>query len=107
MALFFCSYLGSDVELTTEREEHIARRHPELLPTHRQFIAETLAQPNSVWISERFANARLFARWYNELVGGKHVVVVVVSDTSPARHWIITAYVTGSLISGVLEWEKA
>ena len=35
MASFPCPYLGGDVELTDERERHIAERHPDLLPEHR------------------------------------------------------------------------
>ncbi|HXJ95223.1 MAG TPA: hypothetical protein VMT20_20465 [Terriglobia bacterium] len=35
MTRFPCPYLKRDVELTTEREEHIRERHPDLLPKHR------------------------------------------------------------------------
>ena len=35
MSLFPCPYLKGEVELTDERERHIAERHPELLPEHR------------------------------------------------------------------------
>jgi len=42
--LFPCAYLDGDVELTEEREGHIAERHPELLPEHRNLIEETLAR---------------------------------------------------------------
>ncbi|MBI4197798.1 MAG: hypothetical protein HY533_01645 [Chloroflexi bacterium] len=106
MSISPCFYLRGDVELTEEREHHIVDRHPDFLPAHRRLLDETLAHPDSVWISGRFANARLFARWYNELSGGKYVVVVVVSDISPSRHWIITAYIVRNLVSGVLEWER-
>lgn len=41
-------------------------------------IAETLSNPDQVRRSARFAGAKLFSRWYNDLWGGKHVVVVVV-----------------------------
>lgn len=92
MTRFPRPYLGGEAELTEERERHIAHRHPDLLPEHRQRIAETLADPNEVHASVRFAGAKLFSRWYNDLRGGKHVVVVVVSEFGPKeRHWIITA----------------
>jgi len=45
-------------------------------------------------------NARLFSKSHPELRGGKSVVVVVVSDFQPQRHWIVTAYLTGKLIEG-------
>jgi hypothetical protein len=44
MAYFPCPYLGSNVELTDEREHHIANHHPDLLPEHRQYIAEWFAK---------------------------------------------------------------
>lgn len=80
MGLFPCPYLDVDVELTTEREQHIAERHPELLPEHRQRIGDTLASPDEVRFSRRFAEARLFSRWFEDVRGGKFVVVVVVSE---------------------------
>jgi hypothetical protein len=55
--------------------------------------------------SARFANARLFARWYDDVRAGKHVVVVVVSDIGPPqRHWIVTAYIARKLTEGDIEW---
>lgn len=42
---FACPYLTSEVELTEERERHIAERHPELLPEYRNRIGETLVAP--------------------------------------------------------------
>lgn len=107
MAFFPCPYLSGEVELTDERERHIAERHPDLLPTHRNRIAETLADPDEVRKSARFANARLFARQF-DTIGGKHVVVVVVSDTVPAqRHWVITAYLARRLAEGDVEWQRS
>jgi hypothetical protein len=43
---FPCPYLKAEVELSQEREGHIAERHPELLADLRRFIAETLADPD-------------------------------------------------------------
>lgn len=86
-----CPYLHSDVELSEERERHIAERHPDLLPEHRVRIAGTLAEPDRVQRSSRFPNARLFSRWYDDLRGGKHV----------------TAYLARSLSQGEIEWQKS
>jgi hypothetical protein len=108
MALFPCSYLQGEVELTEERERHIAERHPDLLPEYRQCVADTLAEPNTIYRSARFQNARLFARWFDTIRGGKHVVVVVVSDAAPARrHWIVTAYMARKLAEGEIEWKQS
>ncbi|MFN8453823.1 MAG: hypothetical protein U0401_03990 [Anaerolineae bacterium] len=52
MELFPCPYLDADVELTTEREQHIAERHPDLLPEHRQRINDTLAAPERYGLAE-------------------------------------------------------
>jgi hypothetical protein len=108
MNRFPCPYLAGEVDLTEERERHIAERHPDLLPEHRRRIAETLADPDQVRTSVRFGSARLFSRWYTDLRQGKHVVVVVVSERKPsARHWIITPYMARKLAQEEIEWERA
>jgi hypothetical protein len=107
MTRFACPYLGVEVELTDERELHIAERHPDLLPAHRHSIADTLAEPDQVRRSTRFAGARLFSRWFEPLRGGKYVVVVVVGDAGPdGRQWIITAYLARRLTTGEIEWKR-
>jgi hypothetical protein len=84
---FPCPYLGGDVELSDEREAHIARNHPDLLPEHLVRIWQTLNATDQVRRSVRMGAARLFCRWYGDLLEGKHVVVVVVSEVAPAeRH---------------------
>lgn len=107
MSRFPCPYLKGEVELTEERERHIAERHPDLLPEHRKQMVETLAAPEQVRRSVRFGNARLFSRWYTDVKRGKHVVVVVVSEPDATnRHWIITAYLARRLIEGEVEWKR-
>ena len=102
-----CPYLNGEVELTEEREKHITEQHPDLFPEHRRCIPETLADPDLVRRSTRFSGARLFSRWFDDLRQGKHVVVVVVSDTDVnGRHWIITAYMTKKLTGGEIEWKR-
>ena len=41
MPRFACPYLGDPVEMTEERERHIAEKHPDLLPEHKQRIINT------------------------------------------------------------------
>ena len=64
-ARFACPLLHGEVELTDERERHIAERHPDLLPLHRDRLALTLSDPDEVRRSARFGDARLFSRWYD------------------------------------------
>ena len=102
-----CPYLKGEVELTDEREQHIAERHPDLLPEHRHRILETLAHPDQVRRSVQFGGARMFSRWYADVRQGKHVVVVVVSERNLGeRHWIVTAYIARRLEGGNVEWER-
>jgi hypothetical protein len=79
-----------------------------LLPEHREALAGALADPDEVRRSRRMGDARMFCRWYSDLRGGKHVVVVVVSSAGTAkRHWVITAYVTRKLAEGDVEWTRS
>jgi hypothetical protein len=103
---FACPYLRAEVELSNERERHIAERHPDLLPDHRACLATTLVDPDQIRRSKRFGSARLFSKWYAEVQGGKHIVAVVVSGGDGNRHWIITAYITRSLAAGEIEWAR-
>jgi hypothetical protein len=105
---FPCPYLKGEVDLADAREQHIAERHPELLPAHLVRIEQTLAEPDQIRRSGRFAHARLFSRWFDDLLGGKHVVVVVLcSSTSHGRNWIVTAYIARSLAVGEDEWKRS
>jgi hypothetical protein len=107
MELLACPHLTCEVELGEERRRHIAERHPELLPGERVRVAETLADPDEVRRSARASNARLFSRWFRDLRGGKHVVVVVVLETPPRRPWVLTAYVARRLAQGDVEWKRS
>jgi len=105
---FPCLYLKGEVELEDVRERHIAERHPDLLPAHLARIEQNLAEPDQIRRSGRFASARLFSRWFDDLLGGKHVVVVVLcSTTSHGRDWIVTAYIARSLAVGDVEWKRS
>jgi len=83
MAVLACPYLGGAVELSEERELHIAERHPDLLPYwHR--IADN---PDEVRRSRRFPSTKLFSKWYTEEPTQKHVVIIIMTDTTIAeRH---------------------
>ncbi len=107
MYKFPCPYLNGEVELSDEREAHIAQTHPDLLPAYLPQLRQTLADPDEVRRSARMNGARMFYRWFDDVRQGKFVAVVVVSEGAPAeRHWIITAYLTRRLMNGDVEWQK-
>ena len=108
MKRFPCPCLHTEVELSDEREQHIYAKHPDLLPEHLGRLAQTLADPDEVRVDARFPATRLLSRWFDNLKGGKFVVVLVVSDPPPeGRHWIVTAYIARKLVEGVMEWKRA
>nr|VFK45235.1 MAG: hypothetical protein BECKSD772F_GA0070984_12157 [Candidatus Kentron sp. SD]VFK80793.1 MAG: hypothetical protein BECKSD772D_GA0070982_11573 [Candidatus Kentron sp. SD] len=76
VARFPCDYLDGDVEITRERERHIAESHPELLPEHRKWIASTLADPDQVRTSTRFGNAK-------SSIGKIKILEKTVSESEP------------------------
>src|SRR5690242_11164125 len=107
MRTFLCSYLKGEVELSDEREVHIAEAHPDLLPGYLDQIGQTLTEPDEVRRSVRMSTARLFCRWFENVRQGKYVIVVVVSEFAPMeRHWIITAYIARQLANGEIEWKR-
>jgi hypothetical protein len=48
----------------------------------------------------------LFSRWFDDIMGGKHVIVVVVTEVLARQHWVITAYLVSKLGQGDLEWKR-
>jgi hypothetical protein len=102
-----CPYLGTLVELTDERAQHISETHPELLPEQLTALEVTLADPDQIRTSSWLAGARLFSRWFDDIRNGKYVVAVVVSDSPPAgRAWVVTAYLARRLSGGTIEWTR-
>lgn len=107
MQFFECPYLGAPVELTDERVAHIEIRHPDVLPEHLTCIADTLEAPDVIQQSWKEADVRLFSRRFPEQLSGKHIVVVVRTDSVPAlRHWIRTAYIARRLSGASTEWQR-
>ena len=107
MKTFSCPYLNGEVDLTDEREAHIAETHPDLLPEYLSQLGQTLADPDEVRRSTRMSGARMFYRWFDDVRQGKYVAVVVVNDTPTERNWIITAYITRRIMNGEMEWQKS
>jgi hypothetical protein len=107
MNYYACSYLSNVVELSDQRKKHITENHPDLLPQYEDRIPVVLNDPDQVRISARFKNAHIFSKWFDNILGGKHIVVVIISEDRPVnRNWIVTAYMTRRLSGGKIEWKK-
>lgn len=90
------SVLGQPVELTDERRAHILKRHPAVAPFLER-IGDVLVLPEEVRRSTYDPEVLLFSRFYPDILGGKHLVVVVKID---GRRFILTVYVTRRLVGG-------
>ena len=103
---FECPYLGGRVELTDEREAHIRDYHPEALTPGRDLIGRTLRDPDLIRRDQRDpANTRLISRWYDQVRGGRHVVVSVVRE--PGRDWVVTAFTAEWVEERDIEWTRS
>ncbi|MGF1481927.1 MAG: PBECR2 nuclease fold domain-containing protein [Cyanophyceae cyanobacterium] len=108
MEQFSCPYLGKDVELTDEREEHIENRHPTLIQDYLERLAQTIAEPDKIHRSQQNSNTRLFCRFYDDFQRRKYVIVIVRSDLEPVeRSWIVTAYRARNLPKGKVLWTRS
>ncbi len=106
MKRFACAYLGKEVELTAEREQHIAEAHPGTLPDYLEQLTETLADPDLIRRSDRDETGFLFSKWFATIRTGRHFVVVIVKQSELERYWIITAYTARKITGGRLIWTK-
>ncbi len=97
-------YNGISIRLTDERLQHITDAHPSVLELPNA-IVETLESPDTVRLSSRSDDTRLYYRWYTETkYDDKYVCVVVVMTDDDA--WIITTYLTDAIKQGELLWER-
>ena len=103
MEFFQCPYLGSSVELSENREQHIRTEHHGLPFDLHTYIAGALGSPDLVIRKSQSDNTIQFYRWYYDL--NKYMVVVVVLDAGP-RYWIVTAYATGRPQRGETLWQR-
>jgi hypothetical protein len=63
--------------------------------------------PERVRRTARLENAWLFSQWFPQVRGGKHLVIVVITESGQLqRHWIITSYLARRLAGGETEWEQ-
>ncbi len=90
------------VELSEERAQHIAERHPDLWLERPDRLGEVLRDPD--WIQtdarDQRGNKRLFVRKYTHL----YTVVVVIIETQYA--WVIHASRISRRLNGDILWQR-
>lgn len=105
-----CPYLGSVVELTEERERHIERGHPSLLPCHMEELVATVADPDYVGVKPGRGELG-FVRACPEFMERHSVVVVVVADQDArggtVRYWMVTAYISRRTTTWRPIWKRS
>lgn len=107
MILMPCPFLKEWVRLSAEREAHVRGNHSAFGSRLRDLVRETLADPDEIRWSRNDEALLLFWRWYPAVLGGKHVAVVVVLDSSGrTAPWIVTAYVARKLVRGAVAWRR-
>ena len=92
------SAIGKVVELTDERREHIARYHSDLIPFLDR-LGAVLAHPDELRRSLDDPEVILMYKYYPDILGGKYVAVVV--KVGERRSFVLTAYLTKSIRTGV------
>ena len=96
-------YAGRRVRLTDERLAHILE-HPEMGGLEAA-IPETLVQPEWVVQSVSDPDVHLYYRFYRRTpVGDKWLCVA--TKLSPGDAFVVTAYLTDRIKTGVLVWQR-
>jgi hypothetical protein len=85
------SHNGVPVRLTTERWQHIVRRHPDM-DSQREQVLETLAEPDM--IQQGDFGELLAVRFYPETPLTEKFLVVAYREISRDNGFILTAYLT-------------
>jgi len=108
MILLECPFLKQPVRLSGERQRHVLEEHPHLAVGWPRILHEVLLRPDEIRWSHRRQGTLVFGRWYPLLLGGKHVLVVVVLDaTGRQQPWIVTAYVARRWRAGESAWRAS
>ena len=92
------------VELTEERWQHIVIEHPEVID-HKEKIPVVLADPDYVKRSKRDERVMLYYRYFADILDGKYLLIAVKKDLS--RSFVVTGYVTRSVMKGEMLWERS
>jgi hypothetical protein len=100
MPYSFRDYRNEEIDLSDEVYRVILDKHPE----SKQFISrisQTLAVPDQVRKSVTDSRVRLYYRFYDDVLNGKFVTVVVKRAD---RSFISTIYATDKIKEGELLW---
>lgn len=89
---------GQRVELTDERRAHIVQYHPDVVPFLDR-MAQALRAPDMLRQSTQDPNVVVHYRYFADLLGGKYLVVVV--KTTGGRRFVLTAYLTRRIRTGI------
>jgi|SRR5262245_55111782 len=92
------------VELTEERWQHIVTEHP-IMSEYREKLPTVLADPDYIKRSKRDGDVLLYYRYFTDILAGKFLLVVVKRDAK--RSFILTGYVTRSVMKGNTLWERS
>ncbi len=95
---------SQSVELTDERWLHIVTEHP-IMNDYREKVALVLSDPDYVKRSKRDKDVLLYYRYFADILDGKFLLVVVKKDEQ--RSFILTGYVTRSIMKGESLWERS
>ena len=87
--LIIYSVDGVPMRLTTERWEHICRRHPEMARQRRR-VVETVRQPAEVLQGD--FGTKLAARFYRRTPLTSKYLVVAYKEVGTTDGFIVTAY---------------
>ncbi len=95
------SIFGERVYLSDEKWNHITHKHPEVKRYCNRF-REVFDRPDIVKISKRDSKVHLYYKFYNDIFGGKYLLVITNSE----RKTIITAFITDKIKVGEVLWQK-
>ena len=95
---------SQSVELTEERWQHIVTEHP-IMREYREKLPTVLADPDYVKRSKRDEDVLLYYRYFTDILDGKFLLVAVKKDSQ--RSFILTGYVTRSIMKGKSVWERS
>jgi len=93
---------NNSIEITKERWKHVCEQHPEMKSYFDNMII-TLDDPDVIRISKSDGTVRLYYRFFESLLKGKYILVVVKSNK---RNFLVTAYVTDYIKIGEEIWKR-
>lgn len=95
MQIFHSPLIGN-IELTTERKNHILEVHPEL-KDHLEKLSQVLSDPDEIRRSRFDKNVLLFYKFFAKVKSGKYINVTVKAGD---RNFVLTSYITDKIRAG-------